>query len=98
MFFTPPAARLHAQGPATQPTNPDQMSRSAAAAQLQKAFRSASWMRIHLLLASVGGSIFSFFFFSAEVKEEPVEGVFVDLVNDNLFEWKCYIEGPKDTA
>jgi ubiquitin-protein ligase len=31
------------------------------------------------------------------MKEDPVEGVFVELVNDNLFEWKTYIEGPKDT-
>jgi len=32
-----------------------------------------------------------------EIKEDPVEGIYTELVNDNLFEWKCFIEGPKDT-
>lgn len=44
---------------------------SAAAAQLQKAFK--------------------------KVKEDPVEGVFIELINDNLFKWRAWIEGPKET-
>jgi ubiquitin-conjugating enzyme E2 R len=32
------------------------------------------------------------------MKEDPVEGIAVDLPDEsNLFEWDCYIEGPKDT-
>lgn len=32
------------------------------------------------------------------IQSEPVEGIFVELGNDdNLYEWKVYIEGPKDT-
>jgi ubiquitin-conjugating enzyme E2 R len=28
---------------------------------------------------------------------EPVEGIFIELNEENLFEWKVWIEGPKDT-
>jgi len=33
-----------------------------------------------------------------KIQSEPVEGIAVELNNDNLFEWKVYIEGPKDTS
>lgn len=32
-----------------------------------------------------------------KIQSEPVEGIFVELNNDNLFEWRVFIEGPKDT-
>jgi len=32
-----------------------------------------------------------------KIQSEPVEGIAVELSNDNLYEWKVYIEGPKDT-
>jgi ubiquitin-protein ligase len=32
-----------------------------------------------------------------EIQEDPVEGVAVELENENLFTWKFYIEGPHDT-
>eukprot|EP01111_Echinosteliopsis_oligospora_P006853 TRINITY_DN2125_c0_g1_i1.p1 TRINITY_DN2125_c0_g1~~TRINITY_DN2125_c0_g1_i1.p1 ORF type:complete len:239 (+),score=56.64 TRINITY_DN2125_c0_g1_i1:79-795(+) len=32
-----------------------------------------------------------------KIQSEPVEGIFVELNDDNLSEWKVYIEGPKDT-
>eukprot|EP01113_Clastostelium_recurvatum_P010301 TRINITY_DN1508_c0_g1_i1.p1 TRINITY_DN1508_c0_g1~~TRINITY_DN1508_c0_g1_i1.p1 ORF type:complete len:256 (-),score=88.21 TRINITY_DN1508_c0_g1_i1:79-804(-) len=32
-----------------------------------------------------------------KIQTEPVEGVSVDLNEDNLFDWKVYIEGPADT-
>jgi len=32
-----------------------------------------------------------------KIQSEPVEGIFVELTNENLHEWKVYIEGPKDT-
>jgi len=32
-----------------------------------------------------------------KIQSEPVEGIAVELNNDNLFEWKVFIEGPKDT-
>eukprot|EP01125_Pyxidicula_operculata_P014346 TRINITY_DN4773_c0_g1_i1.p1 TRINITY_DN4773_c0_g1~~TRINITY_DN4773_c0_g1_i1.p1 ORF type:complete len:261 (-),score=49.00 TRINITY_DN4773_c0_g1_i1:112-894(-) len=31
------------------------------------------------------------------IMDEPVEGIFVELVDDNLYEWRVYIEGPKST-
>jgi ubiquitin-conjugating enzyme E2 R len=32
-----------------------------------------------------------------KIQSDPVEGIAVELNNDNLHEWKVYIEGPKDT-
>jgi len=32
-----------------------------------------------------------------KIQSDPVEGIFVELNNDNLFEWRVFIEGPKDT-
>jgi len=32
-----------------------------------------------------------------KIQSEPVEGIAVELNNDNLYEWKVFIEGPKDT-
>jgi len=32
-----------------------------------------------------------------KIQSEPVEGIAVELNNDNLFEWRVFIEGPKDT-
>jgi len=32
-----------------------------------------------------------------KIQSEPVEGIAVELNNDNLYEWKVYIEGPKET-
>jgi hypothetical protein len=33
------------------------------------------------------------------MQTEPIEGVMVELEDDsNLFEWKVWMEGPKDTA
>lgn len=32
-----------------------------------------------------------------KLQSDPVEGVAVELSDDNLFEWKVYIEGPTDT-
>jgi len=32
-----------------------------------------------------------------KIQSDPVEGVAVELSGDNLYEWKVYIEGPKDT-
>jgi len=32
-----------------------------------------------------------------KIQSEPVEGIAVELSEDNLFEWKVYIEGPVDT-
>jgi len=32
-----------------------------------------------------------------KIQSEPVEGIAIDLNEDNLFEWKVYIEGPPDT-
>ena len=32
-----------------------------------------------------------------EMQREPVEGVLCELMNDDLFEWKVWIEGPQDT-
>jgi len=32
-----------------------------------------------------------------KIQSDPVEGIAVELNNDNLFEWRVFIEGPKDT-
>jgi len=32
-----------------------------------------------------------------KIQSEPVEGIAVELNSDNLFEWRVFIEGPKDT-
>jgi len=32
-----------------------------------------------------------------KIQSDPVEGIAVDLFDDNLFEWKVFIEGPKET-
>jgi len=32
-----------------------------------------------------------------KIQSDPVEGIFVELSDENLHEWKVYIEGPKDT-
>lgn len=32
-----------------------------------------------------------------KIQSEPVEGIAVELSDDNLHEWKVYIEGPKET-
>jgi len=32
-----------------------------------------------------------------KIQSEPVEGIFVELNEENLHEWKVFIEGPKDT-
>lgn len=32
-----------------------------------------------------------------KIQSEPVEGIAVELNNDNLYEWRVFIEGPKDT-
>lgn len=32
-----------------------------------------------------------------ELKKDPVEGFAVDVNEENLFEWKVFLEGPKDT-
>ncbi|XP_049852234.1 uncharacterized protein LOC126329989 isoform X2 [Schistocerca gregaria] len=32
-----------------------------------------------------------------QMKEDPVEGLYVELVADNVFIWRVYIEGPKGT-
>jgi len=32
-----------------------------------------------------------------KIQSEPVEGVALELTDDNLYEWKVYIEGPADT-
>jgi len=32
-----------------------------------------------------------------KIQSEPVEGIAVELNNDNLHEWRVFIEGPKDT-
>ncbi|EGG15130.1 ubiquitin-conjugating enzyme E2 [Cavenderia fasciculata] len=32
-----------------------------------------------------------------KIQSEPIEGVFFELVDQNLFEWKAYVEGPKET-
>jgi len=32
-----------------------------------------------------------------KIQTEPVEGIAVELSEDDLFEWKVYIEGPKET-
>jgi ubiquitin-protein ligase len=34
-----------------------------------------------------------------EMKKEPIEGIFVDLVDeDNVYEWDVFIAGPPDTV
>jgi len=32
-----------------------------------------------------------------KIQSEPVEGIAVELKDDNLYEWRVYIEGPKET-
>lgn len=32
-----------------------------------------------------------------KIQQEPVEGIAVELTDDNMYEWKVYIEGPKET-
>ncbi|EFA78174.1 ubiquitin-conjugating enzyme E2 [Heterostelium album PN500] len=32
-----------------------------------------------------------------KIQSEPIEGVCFELVNENLFEWKAYVEGPPET-
>lgn len=32
-----------------------------------------------------------------KIQSEPVEGIAVELNSDNLYEWRVFIEGPKDT-
>ncbi|GAM25581.1 hypothetical protein SAMD00019534_087560 [Acytostelium subglobosum LB1] len=32
-----------------------------------------------------------------KIQSEPIEGVYFELVDENLFEWKAYVEGPPET-
>eukprot|EP01132_Coremiostelium_polycephalum_P009371 gene9371-11512_t len=32
-----------------------------------------------------------------KISSEPIEGVLFELIDENLFEWKAYVEGPKET-